>query len=306
MAPNSFFQNGLNSQSSPKRKKLWQNDIFNTVAIPIGLILGAVLIIYGVTKMLSSERNYQDLLQEMRSKTFGNKWVAAYELSKVINSSQIPDSEMPQFVTDLKEIYESTDDVRTQEFIVATAAKINHPLAFAIIQKALDHASSNIKFHAVVALGNRPDSSDDPALREKLVQMLKTEDEVLQQAIILVLGMYGQEEAREILRPFLHSPSKMIRYAAATSLISLQEEEALPFLQEILLLPPAALPPGESKVLAGRLNNAQIANLKINILKSYRKRPWEKLNQTMERVASFENNEAVKIIAKEILIQLKN
>lgn len=294
------------SVSSPKTKKLWQNDIFNTVAIPIGLILGAVLIIYGVTKMLSSERNYQDLLQEMRSKTFGNKWVAAYELSKVINSSQIPESEMPQLLTDLKEIYESTDDVRTQEFIVATAAKINHPLALTIIHMGLDHVSPKIKFHGVVALGNRPGNIVDLGLRQKLIQMLKTEDEVLQQAIILVLGVHIFEEGREILRPFLQSPSRMIRYAAATSLMGIQEAEALPFLQEILLLPPAPMGPKENKILKNGLNNIQIANLKINVLKSYQKRPWEKLNPTLERVADFESNEAVKIIAKEILIQLKN
>jgi hypothetical protein len=54
------------------------------IAVPIAIVLVGALIIFGVTKMLSSGKNHRDLIDEMNSKTFGNRWVAAYELSKFL------------------------------------------------------------------------------------------------------------------------------------------------------------------------------------------------------------------------------
>ena len=59
------------------------------IAVPIAIILIGALIIFGVTKMLSTGKNYRDLVEELHSKTFGNRWVAAFELSKFIASEKI-------------------------------------------------------------------------------------------------------------------------------------------------------------------------------------------------------------------------
>ena len=65
--------------------------------------------------MLTTDRSYQDLLTEMESKSFGNKWVAAYELSKVIASSQVPKEEIPELIKRLGYIYKSSSvDPRTR------------------------------------------------------------------------------------------------------------------------------------------------------------------------------------------------
>jgi Sec-independent protein translocase protein TatA len=82
--------------------------------VPIAIVLVGALIIFGITKMLSTERSYKDLVQEMQSKTFGNRWIAAYELSKQIISEQIPEEEKPWLVENLADIYKNTPDPRTK------------------------------------------------------------------------------------------------------------------------------------------------------------------------------------------------
>lgn len=286
-------------------KKLWQNDIFNGIAIPIAIVLGGALIIFGVSKMLSTERNYHDLVVEMRSKTFGNKWVAAYELSKVVASSQIPDPELPELLTDLQDIYKTTDDARTQEFIVATAGQINHPLSDKILEEAMNSSNSNILFHAVVAYGNRPVDSATKIPYEKMLQLLKSEDEILQQGIILTLGNHSGPNTKEALKGFLSSSNKMLKYAAATSLIPERENEAIPILEEILFL---TAPEKYSKLdkAQGKLNFNQISQLKLNVLQIYERFPWENLRHLISRVAKEDSSEDVKIKAHSLLNQLKN
>lgn len=81
--------------SSIKKKKLLENNMFNGIAIPIAIVLVGALIIFGVTKILSSERDYKDLVREVQSKTFGNRWVAAFELAKVLSAQKIPAEDIP-------------------------------------------------------------------------------------------------------------------------------------------------------------------------------------------------------------------
>ncbi len=286
------------------KKKLWQNDIFNGFAIPVAIVLGGALIIFGVSRMLSSERTYQDLLVEMRSKTFGNKWVAAFELSKVVTRSQIPQEELPQFLIELEDIYKTTDDVRTQEFIVATAGQINHPLSDKILDEAMDSQSSNIQFHAVVAYGNRPPGKDTKIPFLKLFNFLKKDDEILQQAVILTLGIHRNSESKKILINFLSSSQKMLKYSAATSLIPEKENEALSVLEEILFLTAPKAYSKDDKA-QGKLNINQVSQLKMNILKIYEKFPWQNLDPLILRLSKEDASEEIKIKAQDLLNQLK-
>ena len=74
-------------------KKLLDRPFFAGILIPIGLVLLAVMIIWGVTKMLTVERTHRDLIAELHSKNFGNRWIYAYELAKLFSNYKLPYTE---------------------------------------------------------------------------------------------------------------------------------------------------------------------------------------------------------------------
>lgn len=281
-------------------KKLLENSIFSGIAVPIAIVLVGALVVFGVTKMLSSERTYKDLVQEMRSKTFGNRWVAAYELSKVLSSAQIPDEEIPALILELEQIYKETNDPRTQEFIVAAVGTRQVPMALPLLTLALSHQNPNVVFHSVVALGNFPLEKFPEAVsqfpKETLLKLLGSEDKVLKQAVVLALAQHRFPEAQEPLRQVLSDSGVGPRYAAATGLIAYKDSEALPVLKEILQLQSA---PGAA------FNEVQVQDLQLNVIGAYAKWPWPALDESMQQIAQNGPGERVRVRAREVLNQLK-
>ena len=137
-------------------KKLLENTIVGSLVVPIAIVLVGALIIFGVTKMLSTDRSYKDLVRELHSKTFGNRWIAAYELSKQISAKNIPNEEVPWLISNLSEIYDQAVDPRTRDFIVVALGSLKTELALPIIQKALNDKDPKVQFSGVVAIGNMP------------------------------------------------------------------------------------------------------------------------------------------------------
>ena len=137
-------------------KKLLENPIVGSLVVPIAIVLVGALIIFGVTKMLSTDRSYKDLVRELHSKTFGNRWIAAYELSKQISAKNIPNEEVPWLISNLSEIYDQAVDPRTRDFIVVALGSLKTELALPIIQKALNDKDPKVQFSGVVAIGNMP------------------------------------------------------------------------------------------------------------------------------------------------------
>ena len=61
----------VENQGNPTQpKKILESSPFSGIAVPIAIVLVGGLIIFGVTKMLSSGKNHRDLIEEMNSKTF--------------------------------------------------------------------------------------------------------------------------------------------------------------------------------------------------------------------------------------------
>ena len=89
--------------------------------IPFAIVLIGSVIVFGITKMFQNDRSHRDLVRELHSKTFGNRWVAAYELSKVISSKSIPSEDIPWLIENLEDLYEKAVDVRTKNFIIVAA-----------------------------------------------------------------------------------------------------------------------------------------------------------------------------------------
>lgn len=288
------------SRAPQSQKKILENPFVGSLVVPIAIVLVGALIIFGVTKMLSADRSYKDLVNEIQSKTFGNKWVAAYELSKQINSAQIPAEDYPWLVENLTIAYKDSVDPRTRGFIIAALAALRTDLALPSLQLALQDADVDVKFHAIVGLANMPKGIVFDW--QPTMEMLKSKEAILRQASLLALATHQVPEAQAEIKTLLQDNSAVVRYAAATALIAYKDQLAQDTLVEILLL---AYPPAEARVLPPALDVKQITDLKLSVLVTLQKHNWDILNETILEVAEKDTNISVATKAKEVLNLLK-
>lgn len=279
-------------------KKILNKSPLSGIAVPIAIVLVGALIIFGVTKMLSSGKNHRDLVEELNSKTFGNRWVAAYELSKYLASSRIPEKDIPWVAENLIQLYERSEDARTRNFIVLALGTLKHPLIFPTLNKAIDDADAQVRFNAVVSLGNlAPEVEIDWA---KLEALLNSSDDIgLKQAILLTVAARRKGDGERILLPYLTSQERMLRYSAAMGLIYYNREEILPVLKEIFALSYENRDPLE-------LNGAQVEILKLNVLTHFEKAQAKRFINLAKDVSENDSNIQVSTRAKQVVNLLKN
>ncbi len=288
------------SKQPQTQKKILENPFVGSLVVPIAIVLVGALIIFGVTKMLSTERSYKDLVREIQSKTFGNKWVAAYELSKQINSSQIPAEDYPWLIENLSVAYKDSVDPRSRGFIIAALGALRTDLALPILQVALQDIDTDVKFHSIVSIANLPKGIKfDWA---PLIEKLKAPEAIIRQSAVLALATHQVSEAKEPIISLLRDESMVVRYAAATGLIAYKDESSKDILIEILNLP---YPPPEARVQPPALDVKQITDLKLSVLITLEKYDWNILNNTILELANKDANISVATKAKEVLNILK-
>lgn len=296
---NSHSSGGPNGQT---QKKLLENPFVGSLVVPIAIVLVGALIIFGVTKMLNSERSYRDLVQELQSKTFGNKWIAAYELSKKIATSQIPAEDVPYVVKVLGETYqESAQDPRTRDFVIVALGVLKSEVGLPFIYSALSDADANVRYHAIVALANMPkEMAIDWA---QVLPFLKNDDPGMKQVAILALSTHKVAQAAPEILGLLSDGNQLVKYTAATGLINYQSPEAVEILKEILTL---REPEAANKTNSVGLDGQQVANLKIAVLGALQANNWKVLNDSLEKFSEAEQNQQIALRMKEALNKLKN
>lgn len=289
------------SNSPQTQKKILENPFVGSLVVPIAIVLVGALIIFGVTKLLSADRSYKDLVNEIQSKTFGNKWVAAYELSKVINSSQIPEEDYPWLVANLGTAYKDSIDARTRAFIIAALGALRTQEAVGLLVAAQNDQDLDVKFHAVVALGNLPKTAQVDW--SETIKMLSSKEIVLRQSAILALATHLVPEAQNPIKELLNDESNIVRYAAATALIAYKDSAAVETLTEILKL----ASPAEGEIVAPpALDANQVLELKLSVLNTLARYNWPALNNIILDLANGNENISVATKAKEVLNLLKN
>jgi HEAT repeat protein len=287
-----------NQGSSTPSKKILESSPLSGIAVPIAIVLVGGLIIFGVTKMLSTGKDHRDLIEEMNSKTFGNRWVAAYELSKFLASSKIPKEDMPWVIENLSRVYFESVDARTRNFVVLALGSLNNPLCMPVLNKALEDQDPQVKFNSVVAIGNMTNAPE--VHWDKIEAMLdQNEDPGLKQVALFALASQKHPKTEELALPLLNSNEKTIRYAAATVLTRFKKEEARPVMEEIAALKYDNVTPSE-------LNGAQVEGLKMSLLENIEKSNWNEMAGLVEKIETNDTNVRVTTKAKQVLKLLKN
>jgi HEAT repeat protein len=280
-----------------EEKKILESSPFSGIAVPIAIVLVGALIIFGVTKMLSSGKNHRDLVDEMNSKTFGNRWVAAYELSKFLASSKIPKEDIPWVIENLSKVYKETVDARTRNFVVLALGSLNNPLCIPTLNLGLEDQDPQVQFNAVVSIGNM---SDVTGVNWMAVERLLDQDKDLglKQVALFAMSTHRRPDLEAKALSMLNSSDRNLRYAASLVLVFFKKTEILPVLSEILAL-------GYDTAKPGELNGAQVEALKMNILSNVEKALWKDALKLIE-MAEKDSNIRVNTKAKQVLKILKN
>lgn len=287
----------MSEQNGPT-KKILESSPLSGITVPIAIVLVGALIIFGVTKMLSTGKNHRDLIEEMNSKTFGNRWVAAYELSKFLAGQKIPTEDMPWVIENLSQVYKETIDARTRNFVVLALGSLNNPLSLPVLNTALDDQDPQVKFNAVVSLGNMTLGSE--IKWDKIEAMLLQDtDPGLKQVALLTMATHNHPNTEEKAVSLLNSSEKTIRYAASIVLVKFKNLEAIVVLKEILNLK-------YDVAKANELNGSQVESLKMSVLENLEKYKWLELSDVVQKVEFDDPNIRVATKAKQILKVLKN
>ena len=280
--------------SNKSEKKLLENPIIGSMVVPVAIVLVGALIIFGVTKVLSTERDYKDLVREMHSKTFGNRWVAAYELSKVISSSQIPKEDVPWLIENLNEIYLEDNDPRTRQFCVVAMGAMRSNIAVPYLMKALYDLDSKVRFHAIVALGNTP-APLPVSDWSKPIEFLSDKDPGLVQSAILALATHRVPAAEPAIVKLLSHPNQKISFSAALGLINFKNTNSLDVLREIIFFKDKE-----------DWDASQLVALKLNLFDALAKNNWPALNPELNKISVDKLNLTLAAKAREVLNILKN
>jgi len=287
------------SENLPKlrNKKILENPFLASAVVPIAVVLTAIVIVMGLTKLLTIEKDYHNLVEEMSSKTFGNRWVAAFELSKVLANQKVPRDEIPWLVDNLKKIYIENQDPRTKNFIILALTSLpieflNNSLSF--FETALEDSDAQVRFNALVAIGNYPSGTFKNY--SSVLNNLNSNDLGLVQASIFVLAHHKIQAAVPKLRDLVNSKELSTKYAAATALIAFKDEACLPVLKEILT----------QDNLGEKFNSEQTQNLKLRVVDALRSYHWESLNSELKSVAENGTNLKLSTRAQEVLNFFKN
>ena len=280
-----------------EQKKILESSPLSGIAVPIAIVLVGALIIFGVTKMLSSGKDHRDLVEELNSQTFGNRWVAAYELSKFLAAQKIPAEDMPWVIENLSQVYYESVDARTRNFVVMALGSLNNPKSLPVLNKALVDIDPQVKFNAVVSLGNM--DKELAVEWDKVVALFEqNEDLGLKQAALLTLATHKREEAVPFARSLIQSNEASLRYAAAMVLIYAKQNDAKPALEEILNLRYDVVAPNA-------LNGQQVESLKLNALDAIEKSGWVDVLNLVQRTEAEDSNVRVSTKAKQVLNLLK-
>lgn len=275
-------------------KKILEKSPFAGIAVPIAIILVGALIIFGITKMLSSGKDYRDLVNELHSKTFRNRWTTAYELSKFIASNNIPAEDIPWVVENLNEVYLSSAEPRTRNFIVLALGALGHENAIQTFNKALKDSDEKVRFNAIVSIGRL--ENDSEVNWPELLAMTNGVDAGIEQAILISAAKHRREEFLPMLKSSLTSEDRTLRFASARGLINFKSEMALPVLKQIL----------ELNYEDPKFNNAQVEALKLSTMRVLINNKWKVLIDEIETLAKTDVSEKVQLKAKEVLNSLKN
>jgi HEAT repeat protein len=297
---------------SQKPSRYLRLETFAAPLIPLAIVMGAILIIWGINTLLTTEKNYRDLVEELQTKTFGNRWVAAYELSKYLNSHAFPEAEKPWLIERLVQIYQTTPDEKTKSFIILamgslkdrrTVSFLVHVLSQPLSGQELSEEEKNRVFHALVSVGHLPTllKEESSSLEKAIIPFFVHPDPGVRQVAIYTIVHLNSSDHVTSLIPILKDSEAEVRYAAATALALSHEDQAISTLKD-LLQKLFVVDPSSNQ----QQKNEKHYSLQLNALVALEKSKWSVFLPEIDSLSKKSPSSAVKLKAQEVYLKITN
>jgi hypothetical protein len=220
--------------------------------IPLAVVGVTVLVYVGFRSMLTNERTPAEYLAEVRYGGWSRQWPAAYELSRLMEDSQVraDRSLVPELVKAFDEAKDG--DPRIRRYLALAIGRLEPPLpkeAIDVLMKALDEPGmrwtpdivsrlngwadidiNEARIMTIWALG----SSGDASVVNKLAPMYESTDAGIRKMVVYALGALPGTAQLPTLTTALKDEAPDVRWNAAVALARHDSAEGVPVLREML------------------------------------------------------------------------
>ena len=292
--------NTVNDQPKAQALEKHSKNFYQQFAVFGLVLLLAFSLIYGLGQIVFEKKSHRSLVNELQSKTFGNRWVAAFELSKVLASNTVSQEELVWVTENLIQIYNAGADLRTKEFIVVALGAISNDKSLDFLSEATSSNEGNIAFNAIGALA-KMDLTPDLKLKiaERLKEHLKSTDLGLIQVSLLFLTHNPVKELGIEFDSLIKNDNLLVALTTKIAASRFGHAEKLSYLKEILNLK-------YDESIASLLSVEQIFGLKYNALLVIEKENIKELAPFLLEAEKVEPDLKIVSKLKDVLIQLKN
>ncbi|HEY3176474.1 MAG TPA: HEAT repeat domain-containing protein [Candidatus Polarisedimenticolia bacterium] len=200
--------------AEPEQGFLRELSQFFIVPSLIVLLCVGVFIMFG---LLSSEnKSARDFLQEVRTRRGGDRWQAAFELSRAIGKQPERGAD-PRLMADIISALhqEGREDPQVRKYLIIALERLGSPEGGPAIIEALGDSDPEVRLHAARALGTLGDVAGAAG---PLTGLLDDEDPAIRKVAIHALGRTHDPAAIPALLPLLEDPAEEIRWNAALAL----------------------------------------------------------------------------------------
>lgn len=180
----------------------------------IVLLCVGIFVMFGL--LTSERRTAGDLLQEVRVGRGGDRWQAAFELSRVIATEPASGGDgrlVADIVTALNE--EGRDDPRVRRYLIIALEHLRNPAAGPALIGALKDPDVDVRLQAARALAV---IASVPGAAPALIELLDDESADVRKVAVYALGQTRDRAAIPALQARLEDPLEDIRWNAALAL----------------------------------------------------------------------------------------
>ncbi len=221
---------GAPEETEPEQGFMRELSQFFIVPSLIVLLCVGVFLMFGL--LTTEDKTAREFLQEIRTGRGNERWLAAFELSRLI--SQRPelggdDRLVGEIIGIIKD--EGAGDPQVRKYLVIALEHLGNEAAGPAILDLLDDGEAEVRLHAARAL-----SALDPipGAVGPLSRLLDDEDTAIRKVAVYALGQTRDPRAIQVLIPKLDDPVEDIRWNAALALAVLGDGSGRPVIVEML------------------------------------------------------------------------
>jgi len=223
---------GPESGSTEDPEQGFMRELAQFFVVPslIVLLCVGVFLMFG---LLSSEKkSAREFLQEVRTSRGGDRWQAAFELSRALSTQKGADAD-PRLVADVLDVMrnEAKEDPKVRKYLLIALEYLGDKEAGPVIIDSLEDPDADVRLHAARALASL---QSVPGAAGPLIKLLADDDAGIRKVAIFALGQTRDRAAVPALLPLLADPSEEIRWNSALALAVLEDPSGLGVLTQMI------------------------------------------------------------------------